>query len=291
MNYLEKLEEDNRILKQMEIESEMKQRMRRKGYVPVLSDDIIHIYGVEVTDETYKIASQCSDELFDIYSIVTNDEKMKNDLYYRSSCTPRFRNFLSYHSSTKDEIWDYYDLDDDVKKEEFLKLPQNKAFKYDDMSFDDIVEAMSEYYFTYLFKTPSKLNKFILSMSDNMNLDFIASCVYSFLYSEYKEFSYGSNIVESEQIEIDRMSFSNKEKNMPFEDKISLINSVINSLKIECLHSFPINNMNDFIMSNVFGTKSKELILKFSEHNALILHNSDFSPIYEKVSSKTKILK
>lgn len=291
-SFFEKIEKESKILRDTQKEANLKLRMRKKKLFPIIKDDSIFVYRLSSTKETDKIVSEYSDGLCDIYDVVTNDEKIKNDFYFRSSYSPYFRNLLHHHISTREDLYRYYKLDVVENRDSFLNLPQNQIFKMDDkMEFDEIIEAMAKYYFTFVFKNPSKISKIISFSSRYLDIDYVASEIYYFLNSESRDFFTGTSPIEDEQMELSRINFTDKEMNLSENEKISLIKNIIDSFKIECVYNSKIDEMNEFLTSSVFGTKSKDLVLKFAQHNADLINDSEFSSVYKKIiSSKTKCL-
>lgn len=291
-SFFEKIEKESKILRDTQKEANLKLRMRKKKLFPIIKDDSIFVYRLSSTKETDKIVSEYSDGLCDIYDVVTNDEKIKNDFYFRSSYSSYFRNLLHHHISTREDLYRYYKLDVVENRDSFLNLPQNQIFKMDDkMEFDEIIEAMAKYYFTFVFKNPSKISKIISFSSRYLDIDYVASEIYYFLNSESRDFFTGTSPIENEQMELSRINFTDKEMNLSENEKISLIKNIIDSFKIECVYNSKIDEMNEFLTSSVFGTKSKDLVLKFAQHNADLVNDSEFSSVYKKIiSSKTKCL-
>ena len=260
-------------LEQSEKKAKFKLRIRKKMLFPIIKDNKLFVYRITGTEKTNTLASEYSDTLYDTQDVVTNDEKILNDFRFKISHSSYFRNLVHHHISTKEDLYRYYKIDKE-------------------MEFDNIIEAMSKYYFTFIFKEPSKISQIISFVSGYLDADYIASNIYNYLYSNCKNFSFGSNPLEEEQMKIDRMSFTNKERNMSIDDKFSLIKDVFESFNIECVYSSKIDEINDFITSSIFGTKSKEMVLEFAQHNTDLIYNSEFSPIFERIiSSKEKVLK
>ena len=280
-------------LRQSEEEADFKFRMRKRKLVPIIKDGTLFVYRIVGTEKTNSLVNEYSEALYDTHDVVTNNEKILDDFRFKISLSPYFRNLLHHHISTKEDLYRYYKLDKIENRDSFLNLPQNQIFKIDDeMEFDEIIEAMSKYYFTFVFKEPSKISEIISFISGYLDIDYIASNIYNYLNSNFKDFSYGTNPVEEGQMQIDRMSFTNKENNMSMEDKISLIRDVFESFNVECVYSSNVDEMNDFITSSIFGTKSKKMVLEFAKHNSDLIYNSEFSHVFKRiVSSKEKTLK
>ena len=291
-DFFKRIEEDSKFVRDTQKEANLKLRMRKKKLFPIIKDDSIFVYRLSSTKETDKIVSEYSDSLCDIYDVVTNDEKIKNDFYFRSSYSPYFRNLLHHHISTREDLYRYYKLDKIENRDSFLNLPQNQIFKIDDeMKFDEIVEEMAKYYFTFVFKKPSKISKIISFTSRYLDIDYVASEIYYFLNSESRDFFTGTSPIDDEHMELSRINFTDKEMNVSENEKISLIKNIIDSFKIECVYNSKIDEMNEFLTSSIFGTKSKNLVLKFAQHNSNLINDSEFSPLYKKIiSSKTKCL-
>ncbi len=279
-------------IRKTEQEVNFKLKLRMKRLVPIIRDESYFIYRIKSTNETQKIINSCVDNLSDIYEIVTNDKKIKNDFYFRRSYSPYFNNLFSYRVSSKDDLYKYYNLDDDNKVYDFFRLPQNLFFDvHEYTSYVDAMDALADYYFTFVFKRPSKIAETILYASRYFDIDYIASSIYNFMCFDSKKFSTGTNPIGDGQIKLDMMNFSNIEMNMSEDDKILLIKDIINSFEVEFLYSVKIDEMSDFIASSIFGTNSKEMIYDFSKHNTNLIYNSDFSSLFQKIMSTTTLKK
>lgn len=289
-----KMFETPKWLKQSDVEVKFKSRMRKKMLFPIIEDNVLNVYKVSSMSKTRKLKDEYCNNLCSLCDLVTNDEKIKNDFYFRSSYSPYFRNrnLLSHRISTKEDLYRFYELSKIENRSSFLKLPQNEVFKNDDdMSFDEIVEAMSKYYLTFVFKVPSKLSKLISYFSGYLDMDDIASNIYYFLSSESRDFSTGSNPIEIEQMELNSVHFNNKEMSLSEDEKLSLIKDIFDSFKVECVYSSKIDEMNDFVTASVFGTKSKNLVLDFAQHNYDLLYSSEFSSVFKKIMSSKHLIK
>lgn len=285
-DFFKRIEEGSKFVRETQKEADFKRKLRNRGLFPIVKDGVLYIYSVEATDETKKIVVECRENLFDVYKVVTNDRKFIGDFLYRSSLFSEFRNVLDYHSSTKEELFRHYNLDDEDARTKFLVLPQNKSFKFDgNMTFDEIVEGMAEHYMTFNFKRPSKICEVIVSLSRYFDADYAASKAYRVLYTKDHEFARGTNPIEEDQMRIDRMVYSNKEDKLSHDEKLSLIKRTFDSFDIKCLYSSKIDEISDFILKNIFKTNDKKLIYGFAEHNYDLLYKSEFSDIYKNMSS------
>jgi hypothetical protein len=260
--------------------------LRKKGLFPIIKNDYLYIYSVKSTDASKELVDECRKTLFDVYNVVTNNQKYINDFRFRSSSFPEFRNILKHRVSTKEDLYDYYHLDNDIEKDKFMRLPQNKMYIIDvKMSFDGVVDEIVKYYMTFVFKRPSKIAEIVSFLSGYFDADFAAAKAYRFLYLKDRDFSIGINPIENKQFEIDRMDYSNKEDNLSYDEKLELVKRVISSFDIECLYSSRIDEMSDFILESIFKTKSRKLISEFARDNYNLLYNSAFSDIYKKIAS------
>lgn len=285
-DFFKRIEEGSKFVRDTQKEADFKRKLRNRGLFPIVKDGVFNIYSVEATDETKKIVVECRENLFDVYKIVTNDRKFMSNFLYRSSFFPEFRNVLDYHDSTKEELFEHYNLDDESERIKFLALPQNKSFKFDDnMTFDEIVEGMAAHYMTFNFKRPSKVSEVIGLLSRYFDADYAASKAYRVLYTKDQEFATGTNPIEEEQMRIDRMVYSNKEDKFSHDEKLSLIKRTFDSFDIKCLYSFKVDEIDDFVLKNIFKTNNKKLIYGFAEHNYDLLYKSEFSDIYKNISS------
>lgn len=276
-----------------EQESNFKFKLRIKGLVPIIRRDTLFLYKVKSSARTLKLVRDYSETLCDVYSIVTNDEKMRNDFYINSGSSPYFRNFVGCCPSTVEDLYKHYKLDEYDNRDSFLKMSQNKMFDIDPKKdFDAILESISEYYITYVFRDSSKLSALISNASHYFDVDYIASNIYSFLYSEFRDFSSGENSIEKEQAELNEKTFTVKERNLLEEEKIEILRNIFDSFDIEYVYSSKVGDMDDYSSLSIFGTPSLNLIVKFAQHNTELIYNSYVSPIIKRImSSKTKSLK
>lgn len=283
-DFFERLEQDSKFMRYQQRVSKFKYRLRKKGLFPIIKNDYLYIYSVKSTDASKELVDECRKTLFDVYNVVTNNQKYINDFRFRSSSFPEFRNILKHRVSTKEDLYDYYHLDNDIEKDKFMRLPQNKMYIIDDkMSFDGVVDEIVKYYMTFVFKRPSKIAEIVSFLSGYFDADFAAAKAYRFLYLKDRDFSIGINPIEDKQFEIDRMDYSNKEDNLSYDEKLELIKRIISSFDIECLYSSRIDEMSDFILESIFKTKSRKLILGCGSDNYNLLYNSAFSDIYKKI--------
>ena len=289
-DFFEKLERDSIRIRKSQEEATFKGKLRRRKLFPIIKDGVLYIYSVKPSDETKCLIIKCREDLFDVYRIVTNDRKYIGDFLYRSSYFPEFRNVLDYHDSTKEDLIDYFNLTDLNEKNKFLDLPQNKLFKHDGMSFDDVFDDLVKSYMTFNFKRPSKISEIIDCVSRYFDADYAASSAYRILNSECEEFARGTNPVEDEQMRIDRMRYSEKENKLSYDERLELLKSVYNSFDIQCLYSSNVNEISDFVLENMFRTKSKKLIYDFAQHNYDLLYNSKFSDVYKKIVSSENVI-
>ena len=289
-DFFERLERDSIRIRKNQEEATFKGELRRRKLFPIIKDDVLYIYSVKSTNETQRLIIKCREDLFDVYRVVTNDRKYIGNFLYRSSSFPEFRNVLDYHDSTKEDLINYFNLTDENEKKKFLDFPQNKLFKHDGMSFDDVFDSMVKSYMTFNFKRPSKISEIIGCVSGYFDVDYAASKAYWILNSEYEKFARGTNPVEYDQMRIDRMRYSEKEDKLPYNERLELLKNVYNSFDIECLYSSNINEISDFVLENMFKIKSKKLVYGFAQHNYDLLYNSKFSDVYKKIASSENVI-
>lgn len=286
ISFFEEIEAMNEEMHKIDEEVTFKGKLRYKGLFPTLKGDILSIYEIKPTEATTGLMIRCRENLFDVYRKITNDREYMNKFFYNSSKYPEFRNILDNHDSTKEELIEYYKLKTDEDKNNFLSLPQNEMFKFDrDMSFDEIIEAMAPHYMTFNFKRPSKISEIIYFLSHYFDADYAASVAYRILNIKDMDFYYGVNSVEPGQEKINRMAYTIKEDRLPYSERLDLLKQIYDSFDIKCVYSSNVNDMTDFIFENIFKTTDKKMVLDFAKHNYNLLHNSEFSDDFKKISS------
>lgn len=285
--------------------AEFKYNIRKKGMLPILKDGNLIIYKISRKQEFYELSSYYRDNMIDIYNkIVLNDQKFKSDLC-KSSYLPFFNNMLNYRPSTTEEIYEKFHLNDKQIREDFIKenaqemeihipiddITYTKSYRKEDIQ--EILKRISQNYVTCIFKRPSKVSAIInfIGIKNYFNLDFIASQVVQFLYSKMVDFSNGTNIISEEQMEIEKMRFTDKEQSLSDDEKIKILKNIKDVFNIECVCCEEFSKISDLQLESILGTNSREMIINFAKHNTNILYNKDFSPIYNKIiSSNSKTL-
>lgn len=297
------IEENIAFLQNGQKTAELKDNIRCKGILPILNDGRLFVYKISGSKELSELGKYYEDNMFDTYNeLVLNDQKFKTDLLH-SNCLPYFRNMINYRTTTPKEIWDMFNLNDEQSRKDFIEKNAQEVelhIPVDDTTYtksyrretiEEIVQRVSNNYAICTFKRKSKLSAIIHFIGNNnyFDLDFIASIICMFLNSNSVVFSTGTSILRREQIEIDRMPFTDKEKSLSEEEKMSIIKTIINALNIECVYCEEVNKISDFQLESIFGTTSRETVIDFSRHNNDILDNSDFSSIYCKIISSSSI--
>lgn len=283
-----------------------KDTIKSKGILPILEDGKLFVYKISGNRSLIELSNDYKENMFDIYKkVVLNDQKFKSDIC-SSSYLPFFRNMLNCRPSTPEEIWEKFNLDDEQSRKEFIEknareveihipvddIVYTKGYRKEEIQ--EIVQRISHDCVTCIFKRNSKLSVIIdfIGVKNYFDLDFIASLVYEFLYSKSVNFSTGITILREERRKIDEMQFTDKERSLSEDEKISIINNIIDAFNIELVYCEEVDKISDFQLKSMFGTNSRELVIDFSKHNNYVLYNSDFSAVYSKIiSSKSKALK
>ena len=292
------IESNKRVQKSQEI-ANLKESIRSRGIIPVLKDNILYVYRITGKKGISELSAYYRDNMYDLYDVVVfNDRKFQQDLC-KASYLQSFRNMINYRQSTFEEIWNYFDLNDEEKRKKFVEenarereipLPINdRVYKkyYMKENARDIINRIAFNYVTCTYKRDSKIAAIIhlIGISNYFNLDYIASLVCNFLYSKKIDFFEGTNIINNEEWQVCGMRFTDKENLLSEDEKISLIKSIIENLNIECVYCEEIDKISDYQLESMFGPYSREDIIDFSKHNNSILENEVFSDLFNKVES------
>lgn len=265
-------------LRRFEKESNFKDNLRKKGIIPILKDKKIYIYQVKPRENAIiKLFNELDENLFDIYTeVCRNDRELK---------------ILRVRATTKEEILENFHLNNEKNINSFLNshakeiemhIPVDdktytKAYRKE--TIDEVIERLvdGEYYVTLTFKRPSKLSEIVRDMygTEYIDLDDIAKYIVEFLYDEKVEFSTGGILTEGHRY-LEKLQFSDKEKSLSEEEKLSIIGNIISTFSIKCVMVEDINKMTKYQLRSFFDTESKKIITDFSKHNADILYNSPF---------------
>lgn len=280
--------------------SELLFNLRKSSLVAFTTNDQINIYKIKSNNKLFELISATKkiyDELYNV--ILMNDDKFKSKIL-NSSYNPFFRNMISYHRTTKEEIYDYYDLSDKSNMDKFYEENsiniEDKLIIDDKMpttilkkeSIDETINRIANERITCVFKRNSKLAEILSSMGNYFNLDFIAQVVCQFVNYTNNEFSSEQlRTLDSNEERIKIMKFTSKEKELSHDDKISFIKDVIDAFDIVCVYSKSIDEMDNII----FDTYDSKLILEYAKHNNYILENSEITNIYNEVMNDKKITK
>lgn len=272
-------------LRRFEKESNFKDNLRKKGIIPILKDKKIYIYQVKPRENAIiKLFNELDENLFDIYTeVCRNDRELK---------------ILRVRATTKEEILENFHLNNEKNINSFLNshakeiemhIPVDdktytKAYRKE--TIDEVIERLvdGEYYVTLTFKRPSKLSEIVRDMygTEYIDLDDIAKYIVEFLYDEKVEFSTGGILTEGHRY-LEKLQFSDKEKSLSEEEKLSIIGNIISTFSIKCVMVEDINKMTKYQLRSFFDTESKKIITDFSKHNADILYNSPFSETTQKI--------
>lgn len=265
---IDSLVETSQINQNKQEVARMKYIFRTKGLIPIVEDNKLSIYKVTANSNLSKLIEEYKNNMMDKYDEVLQYDKYEKEYkkaeYYN---LPFYTDMLSHRQSTPEELFKYFNMDKSENEKESL---QDKVRDY----------------VTCTFKRDSKLAKIIKHIGyEQIDLDYIASIVYDFLYSIKIDFSTGVSILAGTRIDLEKMPFTNKEKELSEDEKMSTIIKIISAFDIECVYIEELNKISDFLLGCIFGEISREDAINFSEHNYDILNNSEFSPIYRKIKS------
>lgn len=301
----EKRERERQWLETEQNFAEFKDNLRKKGLVPILRDGKINVYKVVRTEKLSELISNFKENMFDIYNVVVLDNERFRAELCRSSCIPFFRNMLKFRPSTKEEIWESFNLNDENCRNDFLlnnareieihisidEKIYTKGYRREEI--DEVIERITSNYVTCVHKRPSKLSKIasFINLKNFIDLDYIAELIYLFLYEKNVSFGTRTNILPTEYWELAQMQFTDKEKSLTEEEKIAVIRDIISAFSVECVYSESIDEISEFQLESIFGTKSREFVIDFAKHNTDLLDNSEFTDTYHKIiHSKSKVL-
>lgn len=265
--------------------------LRKDGLLAFIDNDYINMYKVKSNDKLEKLILDIKNRFDEIYSILfIKDDKFMNETI-NSSYNPFFKNMVSYHPTTKEEIYDYYGLDDKSNMDKFYEENsisiENNLVIDDKMSttilkkesIDETINRIADNRITCLFKKNSKLAEILLSIDNYFNLDFIAQIVCQFLNSIDVDFSSNQfKSLDSNEDRIKLMKYTSKENSLSYEEKIRIIKEILNTFDIECLYSKKVEEL--------FNTDN-QLLLEYAKHNTYILENSEFTKIYNEIINNT----
>lgn len=274
--------------------------LRKNGLVALIDNDQINIYKIKSNkklDQLITDTKKMYDEFYNI--ILVNDQKFKKKIL-NSSYNPFFRDMMSYHLTTNEEIYDYYNLYDESNRDKFYEENfiniEDKIIIDDKMSIniekkesiDETINRIAKERITCVFKRKSKLADTLSCIDNYFNLDFIAQIICQFIDSTSNDFSSEQlRTLDSNEERIKIMQFTSKEKELSHDDKISFIRDVLETLDIECIYSKSIDEMDNII----FDTYDSKLILEYAKHNNYILENSQFTNIYNEIINDKKLIK
>lgn len=270
---LENIDESNAIFKD---------ELRKKKLVPILNGEVINTYEVQTTDKTYELISKYIEELSNITKTVTNDEHMINDMRFKSS---KYNNFCKIKISTKEDIINYFNIKNEDDLKSFLALKQNRIYKHDGMTYNEIIDAITKYYYCIYFRYMPKLSQILESLNELVDIDYLAEQTYNFLYNKNITFRTGMNYTV-EEFNTDKFNYT--EMNLPFDEKINICKEIIDSLNISCVHTFKPNELNNFLLSNIYHTKDINELIEFAKHNSEIIHIEEFKILFENKKNKQK---
>lgn len=274
--------------------------LRKSGLLALTTNDQINIYKIKSNDKLFNLITDTKKMYDEFYNIIlVNDQKFKKKIL-NSSYNPFFKDMISYHLTTKEEIYDYYNLDDESNRNKFYEENstnvENKIIIDDKTSttilkkesIDETINRIAKERITCVFRRNSKLADILLSIGNYFNLDFVAQIVCQFINSTSNDFSSEQlRTLDSNEERIKIMQFTSKEKELSHEDKISFIKDVIGAFDIECVYSKSIDEMDNII----FDTYDSNLILEYAKHNDYILENSQFTNIYNEIMNDKKLTK
>ncbi len=265
--------------------------LRKDGLLALISNDYINMYKVKSNDKLEKLILDIKNNFDEIYSILfIRDDKFMNEVI-NNSYNPFFKNMVSYHPTTKEEIYDYYDLFDKSNIDKFYEENsisiENNLVIDDKMSttilkkesIDETINRIADNRVTCLFKKNSKLAEILLSIDNYFNLDFIAQIVCQFLNSIDVDFSSNQfKSLDSNEDRIMLMKYTVKENSLSYEEKIMIVKDILNAFDIECIYSKKVEELLN---------TDNQLLLEYAKHNTYILENSEFTKIYNEIINNT----
>ena len=271
--FFENIDESNAIFKD---------ELRKKKLIPILNGDVINTYEIQTTDKTYELIIKYREELANISKTVTNDKQLINGVSIKPT---HYNNFYKITPSSKEDLINYFNIKTEYNIKEFLALKQNQMFRYEGMTYNEIIDAITNYYYNVYFRYESKLSQILESLNTLVDLDYLAEQTYKFLYNEDISFRDGINYMV-EEFNINR--FNNTEINLPFEDKINICKEIIDSLNIDCVHTFKPNELSNFLLYNIYHTNNMKELIEFAKHNTEIISTGAFEMLFNNYKDKQK---
>lgn len=284
--YYKEMSEGRKKVQEKLEECKFKSSLKKKGLLPVLKYGKVNVYKITVNQKLADVIKKFDENMFDIYIDVILDTQEFRANLCKSSYIPFFKNMLTFRQSTKEDIWTGFHLNDEQSRNDFLKEhAQKKEHRKEEI--EEVVERIMCDYVTCIFKRPSKLSKILsyINSTNYIDLDCISKLIYRFLYDKDLDFKQENDSFPTEYWQFSEMVFSNKERNLTEEEKLSVVRDIMDSFDIECVLSEDIDKISDFQLENIFGIKSKRIIVEYSKHNSSILYNSEISNIYQKTTS------
>ena len=171
-----------------------KHELRKKGYVPVLTFTVLHVYKINPNLDDLYYLSQKYRSMFtcEKYKLVCMTPDLHNNIRKDDS----IESLIRWETATYEKIIDKFNLIDDEHKKEFMKLYFHKIGvkvtkdDSDDIKFKKMIsKIIEEDYAICSFREESKLGIICNYMCEGyVDLDFLLGQLYEFVYSDCKDF-------------------------------------------------------------------------------------------------------
>lgn len=278
-------------------EEEQKGKLRnfimQNGLVPILKNGKLCIYKILIGNKLEELAKTLNANLSNEYIQIFLD----NLTFDKKLCSNTLNDMVEYHLASKEELWLYFNLDDEHCRENFinqnaLEIEEQvmidgthyvKTYRRENL--EEILVRLCSTAISCTFKRNSKIAALIFHLRNGfIDLNFIASFLCLFLDTKNVDFSNAGtlNIVEPNQLKIRNMSFSDKESKLTIEEKIAIINEILASLDIICVYSEGEDKKLEPLIYSLLYSDFKGTIVQLAQHNSKILENEDFKKAYSK---------
>ncbi len=306
--FFDKIDKMNRILNECSKEQEqvdLANYLGSKGLLPVLKDDKLYIYKISISKKLYELAKYYRNNLVDDYRTIVSEKDFYED-FFNNRDPLKYKNMINHHKSTAKEIYEQFGLGNEINQKKFIeenakeveiktKINDEEYTKsYRKETVDEIVNRICNNYVTCVCQRKSKLAEIILFILhyNFYNIDFINELAYDFLYN--KELIYNKIIFfTQEQLNIQNMTFSNKERVLSEDDKLAIVKKIIEACSFETIYCEDIDKISNHIFLPVLSEFSDkvDMIVNLARHNNDVIENSVFSSIIIKIiNSNNKVL-
>ena len=289
---------------------ELQKFYSRKNIIPIKKDGILYFFKVSLKQPEFdRLKEKYRNELMNVELKI--DEINKIERYvprrllmdditlriylkiYNYNYAGHFK-ILKKRSFTPKELKSFINLTEEGKKafiNDFAETVRVKIPIDDECwqevcrkeNFDEIINRFSKMIDVYECGYESKIYKIMNSIDGNFNLSFIASVVYEFIENDSLGLGY-TLVIDNAMYEGLGYDFNKKEETLPVDLKYEIIKSIYEALKIECVYSKKIDEIESFEYENMLG--SKKLLINLARRNHDILYKGEFSKIYKRITSK-----